>query len=90
MKKNWTKTQNTVYNQKKWGRKSAPMEIKNMLVIKYIISILIISIIVLAPAWLARQNKRSKQDNILIRLASWIFGWTGIGWLWALFWSVKK
>ena len=69
---------------------SAPMGIKNMLVIKYIISILIISIIVLAPAWLARQNKRSKQDNILIRLASWIFGWTGIGWLWALFWSVKK
>ncbi len=90
MKKNWTQRQNTVYNQKKWGRKSAPMEIKNMLVIKYIISILIISIIVLAPAWLARQNKRSKQDNILIRLASWIFGWTGIGWLWALFWSVKK
>ena len=90
MKKNWTQRQNTVYNQKKWGRKSAPMEIKNMLVIKYIISILIISIIVLAPAWLARQNKRSKQDNILIRLASWIFGWTGIGWLWSLFWSAKK
>lgn len=59
-------------------------------VAKYAISILIIAIIVLAPAWLARQTGKNKQDMILVRLASWIFGWTGIGWLWSLFWASKK
>ena len=59
-------------------------------VAKYAISILIIAVIVLAPAWLARQTGKNKQDMILVRLASWIFGWTGIGWLWSLFWASKK
>ena len=61
-----------------------------LLVIKYAIAIMILIAIVLAPAWLARQTGKSKQDMILVRLASWIFGWTGIGWLWALFWAAKK
>lgn len=61
-----------------------------LLVIKYAIAIMILIVIVLAPAWLARQTSKSKQDMILVRLASWIFGWTGIGWLWSLFWSAKK
>ena len=61
-----------------------------LLVIKYAIAIMILIAIVLAPAWLARQTGKSKQDMILVRLASWIFGWTGIGWLWSLFWSAKK
>lgn len=61
-----------------------------LLTAKYIIAIAIVLVIVLAPAWLARQTGKSKQDMILVRLASWIFGWTGIGWLWSLFWSVKK
>lgn len=59
-------------------------------VAKYAISILIIAVIVLSPAWLARQTGKNKQDMILVRLASWIFGWTGIGWLWSLFWASKK
>ena len=59
-------------------------------VAKYAISILIIAVIVLAPAWLARQTGKNKQDMILVHLASWIFGWTGIGWLWSLFWASKK
>lgn len=59
-------------------------------VAKYAISILIIAVIVLAPAWLARQTGKNKQDMILVRLASWIFGWTGIGWLCSLFWASKK
>ena len=59
-------------------------------VAKYAISILIIAVIVLAPAWLARKTGKNKQDMILVRLASWIFGWTGIGWLWSLFWASKK
>lgn len=57
---------------------------------KYVAAIAIVVTIVLAPAWLARQNKRGKQDMILVRLGSWIFGWTGVGWLWALFWATKK
>ena len=59
-------------------------------VLKYALAIMLMLAIVLAPAWLARQTGKSKQDMILVRLASWIFLWTGIGWLWSLFWSAKK
>lgn len=61
-----------------------------LLVIKYAVAIMIVLTIILTPAWLARQTGKNKQDMILVRLASWIFGWTGIGWLWSLFWSAKK
>ena len=61
-----------------------------LLVTKYILGIIIAVAIILAPAWLARQTKKSKQDMILVRLGSWILAWTGIGWLWSLFWSSKK
>ncbi|MBO8407550.1 MAG: hypothetical protein IAC77_03785 [Proteobacteria bacterium] len=61
-----------------------------LLAVKYIIAAAIVVAIVLAPAWLARQTKKSKQDMILVRLASWLFLWTGVGWLWSLFWSSKK
>ena len=57
---------------------------------KYVASVAIVLAIILAPAWLARQNNRAKNDMILVRLGSWLFLWTGIGWLWALFWSAKK
>lgn len=61
-----------------------------LLAIKYVASVAIVLAIILAPAWLARQNNRAKNDMILVRLGSWLFLWTGIGWLWALFWSAKK
>lgn len=61
-----------------------------LIALKYIFACIIVITIVLAPAWLARQTKKSKQDMILVRLASWLFGWTGIGWLWSLFWASKK
>lgn len=61
-----------------------------LLFIKYAVAIMIVFTIILTPAWLARQTGKNKQDMILVRLASWIFGWTGIGWLWSLFWSAKK
>lgn len=61
-----------------------------LLVIKYAVAIMIVFTIILTPAWLARQTGKNKQDMILVRLASWLFGWTGIGWLWSLFWSAKK
>ena len=61
-----------------------------LLSLKYLAAITILAVVILTPAWLARQTGKSKQDMILVRLASWIFGWTGIGWLWSLFWSAKK
>ncbi len=60
------------------------------LVAKYIVAAIIAVVIFMAPAWLARQTKKGKQDMILVRLGSWIFGWSGIGWLWALFFAVRK
>lgn len=66
----------------------APFDV--IVAIKYVASIAIVLAIVLAPAWLARQNSRDKNDMILVRLGSWLFLWTGVGWLWALFWSAKK
>ncbi len=61
-----------------------------ILILKYILAIALTGAIILAPAWIARQTGRSKNDMILVRLGSWLFLWTGIGWLWSLFWSAKK
>ncbi len=61
-----------------------------LLYTKYLISFILIFIIIMLPAWLARQTKKTNYEMLKIRLASWIFGWTIIGWLWALFYSIKK
>lgn len=61
-----------------------------LLIIKYLVALTIVFVIVMAPAWVARQTGKGKQDMILVRLASWVFGWSIIGWLWALFWGAKK
>ena len=61
-----------------------------LLITKYVISILIIVAIFFAPAWLARQNKKEKPAMHYVRLASWVFGWSIIGWLWSLFCATKK
>jgi len=60
------------------------------LYLKYILAIIVITTIILAPAWLARQNKKNKTATVWIRIYSWLFGWTGIGWLVALYMAVKK
>lgn len=60
------------------------------LYLKYALAIVVIIAIVLAPAWLARQTKKNKNDNGWVRIYSWLFGWTGIGWLIALYIAVKK
>lgn len=49
------------------------MQIDIILILKYILAIAITMAIFLAPAWLARQNGRSKNDMILVRLGSWLF-----------------
>ena len=61
-----------------------------LLYAKYAIGILITLAIIFAPAWLARQNGRGKPDMHAVRLASWVFGWSIIGWLWSLFWATRK
>ena len=59
-----------------------------LLIIKYAAAIAIV--IGMAPAYLARVSGRDKYNMLLVRIYSWLFGWTGIGWLIALFWGIKK
>ena len=61
-----------------------------LLIIEYTIGILIVAGIIMAPAWVARQNGKGKPDMYAVRLASWVFGWSIIGWIWALYWATKK
>ncbi|MBO7509328.1 MAG: superinfection immunity protein [Alphaproteobacteria bacterium] len=66
------------------------MDAQTILTIKYIAAAGVLVIIMLAPAYLAAKNGKDKFMALRIRVASWVFGWTGIGWLLALFWAVKK
>jgi hypothetical protein len=61
-----------------------------LIFVKYLISAVIVVGIVLAPTYLARVNGKGKYEMLFVRISSWLFGWTGIGWLWALFISSKK
>lgn len=61
-----------------------------LLALKYALAAMILLIIGLAPAWLARQTKKAKWDMGMVRIGSWLFGWTGVGWLWALWMAVRK
>ena len=46
--------------------------------------------VMMTPAYLARVTEKKPTDMVMIRIASWFFGWTGVGWLWALYWAIKK
>ncbi|MBE6459724.1 MAG: hypothetical protein E7009_01940 [Alphaproteobacteria bacterium] len=61
-----------------------------VLIIKYMVAISIFIGIVCAPAWFARQTDKSKQDMCLVRLGSWLFGWSIVGWFYALVIGTKK
>jgi hypothetical protein len=61
-----------------------------LFVLKYAICVLLLFVIILAPAWIARQNGKGKPDMHAVRLASWIFGWSLIAWIWSLFWATRK
>ncbi len=67
-----------------------PLKPEHILIIKYIVAAGALVAIILAPAYLAAKNDKAKAVAMRIRVASWVFGWTGIGWLLALFWAVKK
>lgn len=61
-----------------------------LLFCKYAVCVLLLITVILAPAWIARQNGKGKPDMHAVRLGSWIFGWSIIGWLWSLFWATRK
>ena len=62
----------------------------DVILIKYIVASIVLGCIILTPAYIAVQTKKGKADAMRIRLASWLFGWTIIGWLLALVWAIKK
>lgn len=61
-----------------------------ILLIKYILATSILIGIVCAPAWIARQTDKNKQKMFTVRLGSWLFGWSIIGWFYALIIGTKK
>lgn len=65
------------------------MSVGVLIVLKYILCIILLIGILLFPSWLAAQNKKNKTDIGIVRLATWLFGWTGVGWLVGLWWAVK-
>ena len=89
-----------VYNSSKMctgGHANAPLSYNKMisisttvLIIKYIAATSIFVGIVCAPAWIARQSDKGKQDMFIVRTGSWLFGWSIIGWFYALFIGAKK
>ncbi|MBO4480828.1 MAG: superinfection immunity protein [Alphaproteobacteria bacterium] len=63
---------------------------EHILIAKYIAATIILACVILTPAYLAAKNGKDKFVAMRVRVASWVFGWTGVGWLLALFWAVKK
>ena len=61
-----------------------------LLISKYIICSCIALGILFAPAWIARQNGHGKPKMHAVRMGSWVFGWSIIGWFVALFWATRK
>jgi len=61
-----------------------------LLIAKHLATICVFICILLAPAYLATVNGCNKYDQMRVRCASILFGWTIIGWVFALFLAVKK
>ena len=61
-----------------------------LLVLKYAALVFILVCLILTPAYLACVNDSSKYDRMRVRTGSWLFGWTFVGWIFALFVSAKK
>lgn len=79
------------------GGVHAPLFYKEMIdiseilfVVKYAACVMVLMGIILAPAWVARQNGKGKPAMQAVRLGSWVFGWSIIGWIYALYQAVKK
>ncbi|HNY25387.1 MAG TPA: hypothetical protein PKJ33_02475 [Alphaproteobacteria bacterium] len=46
--------------------------------------------IFLAPSYLAVKNGKGDYDAVIVRFSSWLLGWTGLGWIFGLFWGTRK
>jgi hypothetical protein len=57
---------------------------------KYIGSYGVIAGVWIAPSYLANRLKKNKTDQMIVNASSIMFGWTGVGWLFALYWAAKK
>jgi len=66
------------------------MGINILTIVKYAVAIFILICIFLAPAYLAAINNREKYDKMRIRCGMFLFSWSFVGWLFALFLSSKK
>ena len=61
-----------------------------ILIAKYVAYTVLLFGVIMTPAWIARQNDKKPLDMARIRVASWVFGWSVIGWLWALLIAIRK
>ena len=66
------------------------MSMNIIIFVKYVIAITLVVAILCAPAYLAQQTGKDKTDMARIRIGSWLLGWSVVGWIWALFESIKK
>lgn len=55
-----------------------------------ILKIALILLVLLTPSFIAYKNELSRTDCVIVRCSSIILGWTVIGYLFALIYSVKK
>jgi len=70
--------------------KTMILNVNILLILKYAILVGLFIAILLTPAFLANANGKSKYDNMRVRVGSFLFGWSFIGWIFALFISSKK
>lgn len=62
-----------------------------LIIAKYIAGAYLVALVVIAPLWIAQmKNPKDKPYTGIVRLGALVFGWTGIGWLIALFFATKK
>ena len=61
-----------------------------LILVKHAAAIFVLLCIMFAPAYLAAVNGCDKYDKMRVRCASILFGWTIVGWIFALFLAVKK
>ena len=50
----------------------------------------LVFLIVLTPSFIAYKNGLGREQIVIVRLSSILLGWTIIGYLFALFYSIKK
>ncbi|GHS96878.1 hypothetical protein FACS189421_02690 [Bacteroidia bacterium] len=58
--------------------------------VQYAAQIWIVVAIVFAPEWLGRKNKKGAADMVVVRAAAFLFGWTGVGYMYALYVAARK